>query len=326
MVWVESHLTVPPHCGHGSAEHSYVETGSSSDVTMFLLYSDVGLGACICNHDDPQQGVLAGLQGDVAVTVKLYFYKMHATGGGVGSRCYDDRLKTYPKRTKSLLAEHIIMLPESRQTVPKRMPVDPDRPGALPAGEAACLPARTLTTICCGIQEQSIVRLACESRSTLVEGAVLVMSEVGVVFGGSRGIGRAVSQLLAARGHRVAVISRNLDAAEAAAARLAGGSVVGQKGNSGQCVYSSTKAGLEGFTRSLAKEVASRNIRVNLVAPGFVRTDMTAGLDEEALVRGVPLGRFGEPDEVAQAVLFLLEAPYVTGQVLPVDGGLRLAM
>ncbi|KAG9331662.1 hypothetical protein JZ751_018461, partial [Albula glossodonta] len=144
---------------------------------------------------------------------------------------------------------------------------------------------------------------ACESRSTLVEGAVLVMSEVGVVFGGSRGIGRAVSQLLAARG-----------------------SVVGQKGNSGQCVYSSTKAGLEGFTRSLAKEVASRNIRVNLVAPGFVRTDMTAGLDEEALVRGVPLGRFGEPDEVAQAVLFLLEAPYVTGQVLPVDGGLRLAM
>ncbi|KAI1888727.1 hypothetical protein AGOR_G00171710 [Albula goreensis] len=238
------------------------------------------------------------------------------------------------------------------------------------------------------------------------------MSEVGVVFGGSRGIGRAVSQLLAARGHRVAVISRNLDAAEAAAARLAGGqhmalccdvskpeevqkafqhihttygnvrylvnaaginrdrlllrmrledmvsvlhtnllgtmltcraavksmlhrqggaivnigSVVGQKGNSGQCVYSSTKAGLEGFTRSLAKEVASRNIRVNLVAPGFVRTDMMAGLDEEALVRGVPLGRFGEPDEVAQAVLFLLEAPYVTGQVLPVDGGLRLAM
>ncbi|KAJ8397489.1 hypothetical protein AAFF_G00437650 [Aldrovandia affinis] len=238
-----------------------------------------------------------------------------------------------------------------------------------------------------------------------------LMSELGVVLGGSRGIGWAVSRLLAARGHRVTVVSRNLEAAQAAVASLAGGehvalrcdvskeqevhetfqqiqktcgnirylvnaagvnrdglllrtqhedmmsllhtnllgtmltckaalrsmlhhggaivnvgSVVGQKGHSGQCVYSATKAGLEGFTRSLAKEVASRNIRVNLVAPGFISTDMTAGLKKEELIQGVPLGRFGEPEEVAQAILFLLEAPYMTGQVLVVDGGLRLTM
>ncbi|KAM4574475.1 carbonyl reductase family member 4 [Fundulus diaphanus] len=237
------------------------------------------------------------------------------------------------------------------------------------------------------------------------------MSRLAVVCGGSRGIGEAVSRLLAERGCRVAVVSRNQDAAQAAVAALHGadhkvfscdvskeqqvqetfeaiqktcgnisylvnaaginrdalllrtkpeemvavlhtnllgsiltcraalrsmlrtqgavvniGSVVGLKGNSGQCAYSASKAGLEGFTRSLAKEVASRNIRVNLLAPGFIHTDMTAGLREEAAARSVPLGRFGMPEEIAQAVLFLLESPYITGQVLVVDGGLQLAM
>lgn len=104
------------------------------------------------------------------------------------------------------------------------------------------------------------------------------------------------------------------------------GSVVGSKGNAGQCVYSASKAGLEGFTRSLAKEVASRNIRVNVLAPGFIRTDMTARLREEEGTRSIPLGRFGEPEEVAQAVHFLLRSSYITGQVLTVDGGLQLAM
>ncbi|KAA0708685.1 Carbonyl reductase family member 4 [Triplophysa tibetana] len=237
------------------------------------------------------------------------------------------------------------------------------------------------------------------------------MSRLGIVFGGSRGIGLAVSQLLAQRGHRVVVVSRNKEAAQAAAESLPGGehlglscdvskeeevqrtfevigktcgrvgylvnaaginrdalllrsksedmvsvlhtnllgsmltcraalrsmlshggaivnigSLVGVKGNAGQSVYSASKAGLEGLTRSLAKEVAARNIRVNLVAPGFIQTDMTAVLEKEELVKRIPLGRFGEPSEVSQAVLFLLESPYITGQILIVDGGLQLAM
>lgn len=238
------------------------------------------------------------------------------------------------------------------------------------------------------------------------------MSRLAVVCGGSRGIGKAVSCLLAERGCRVAVVSRNKDVAQATVASLHGdehiafscdiskeqevqktfemiqktcgnisylvnaaginrdglllrtkpedmvallhtnllgsmltcraalrsmlhsqgaaivniGSVVGLKGNSGQCVYSASKAGLEGFTRSLAKEVASRNIRVNLLVPGFIHTDMTAGMREEALERSIPLGRFGEPEEVARAVLFLLESHYITGEALVVDGGLQLAM
>lgn len=237
------------------------------------------------------------------------------------------------------------------------------------------------------------------------------MSRLAVVCGGSRGIGRAVTRLLAQKGCRVAVLSRNEDGARDTVASLHGddhvafscdvskehevqktfgviqkscgnitylvnaaginidalllrtrpedmvsvlhtnllgtmltcraalrsmlqakdaaivniGSVVGLKGNAGQCLYSASKAGLEGFTRSLAKEVASRKIRVNLLAPGFIRTDMTAGLSEDRL-RSIPLGRFGEREEVAQAALFLLESPYVTGQVLVVDGGLQLAM
>ncbi|KAJ0032192.1 hypothetical protein NQD34_002273 [Periophthalmus magnuspinnatus] len=237
------------------------------------------------------------------------------------------------------------------------------------------------------------------------------MSRLAVVSGGSRGIGRAVSQLLAQRDCRVVVLSRNEDSARDTVASLQGdghvsfccdvskeqnvqttfemiqkkcgnitylvnaaginldtlllrthpvdmvsvlhtnllgsmltcraalrtmlhtknaaivniGSVVGLKGNAGQTLYSASKAGLEGFTRSLAKEVASRKIRVNLLAPGFIWTDMTAWVTDER-VRSVPLGRFGEPEEVAHAALFLLVSPYVTGQVLVVDGGLQLAM
>uniref|UniRef100_A0A8C7E9D0 3-ketoacyl-[acyl-carrier-protein] reductase beta subunit n=1 Tax=Nothoprocta perdicaria TaxID=30464 RepID=A0A8C7E9D0_NOTPE len=94
--------------------------------------------------------------------------------------------------------------------------------------------------------------------------------------------------------------------------------------NSGQSVYSASKAGLVGFSRSLAKEVARKKIRVNVVAPGFIHTEMTAHLDEDELKAAIPLGRFGEPQEVAQAVVFLLESPYVTGSTLIVDGGLQL--
>ncbi|XP_062933447.1 3-oxoacyl-[acyl-carrier-protein] reductase isoform X2 [Cynocephalus volans] len=104
------------------------------------------------------------------------------------------------------------------------------------------------------------------------------------------------------------------------------GSIIGLKGNSGQSVYSASKGGLVGFSRALAKEVSRKKIRVNVVAPGFVHTDMTKDLKEEHLKKNIPLGRFGEPVEVAHAVVFLLESPYITGHVLVVDGGLQLVM
>uniref|UniRef100_A0A6P5L6N3 3-ketoacyl-[acyl-carrier-protein] reductase beta subunit n=1 Tax=Phascolarctos cinereus TaxID=38626 RepID=A0A6P5L6N3_PHACI len=104
------------------------------------------------------------------------------------------------------------------------------------------------------------------------------------------------------------------------------GSVVGLKGNPGQCVYSASKGGLVGFSRSLAKEVARKKIRVNVIAPGLIHTDMTKGMKEEQLKKNIPLGRFGEPSDVAQAVVFLLESPYITGHVLIVDGGLQLVL
>ncbi len=104
-------------------------------------------------------------------------------------------------------------------------------------------------------------------------------------------------------------------------------SVVGESGNPGQAVYSSTKAGVIGLTKTLAREYASRGITVNAVAPGFIETDMTAYLPEEAqkgIVEQTPVGRIGKPEEVAAAVLFLAsdEASYITGQVLRVNGGM----
>ncbi|XP_047406782.1 3-oxoacyl-[acyl-carrier-protein] reductase [Sciurus carolinensis] len=236
------------------------------------------------------------------------------------------------------------------------------------------------------------------------------MNKVCAIFGGSRGIGRAVAQLMAQKGYRLAIISRNLEMARAAAGDLGGnhlafscdvakehdvqntfeemekhlgqvnflvnaagvnrdsllvrtktedmisqlntnllgsmltckaamrtmiqqggsivnvGSIIGLKGNSGQSVYSASKGGLVGFSRALAKEVARKKIRVNVVAPGFVHTDMTKDLKEEELKKSIPLGRFGETIEVAHAIVFLLESPYITGHVLVVDGGLQLTI
>ncbi|XP_037686906.1 carbonyl reductase family member 4 isoform X1 [Choloepus didactylus] len=235
------------------------------------------------------------------------------------------------------------------------------------------------------------------------------MDKVCAIFGGSRGIGRAVAQVMSQKGYRLAIVARNLEGAKAAARDLGGdhlafscdvakehdvqntfeemeknlgrvnflvnaaginrdnllvraktedmisqlhtnllgsmltckaavrtmiqqqggsivnvGSIIGLKGNSGQTVYSASKGGLVGFSRALAKEVGRKKIRVNVVAPGFIHTDMTKNLKEEHLKKSIPLGRFGEPMEVAHAVVFLLESPYVTGHVLVVDGGLQL--
>lgn len=236
------------------------------------------------------------------------------------------------------------------------------------------------------------------------------MDKVCAVFGGSRGIGRAVAQLMAQKGYRLAIVARNLDVAKATAGELGGnhlafscdvakeqdvqntfeemekhlgpvnflvnaaginrdalfvrtrtedmvsqlhtnllgsmltckaamrtmikqggsivnvGSIIGFKGNVGQSAYSASKGGLIGFSRSLAKEVARKKIRVNVVAPGFIHTDMTKHLKEDYLKKNIPLGRFGDALEVAHAVVFLLESPYITGHVLVVDGGLQLTV
>ena len=106
-------------------------------------------------------------------------------------------------------------------------------------------------------------------------------------------------------------------------------SVIGQMGNAGQSNYAASKGGLEGFTRSIAQEVASRSIRVNAVAPGFIVTDMTDALDEkqkEAIQSKIPMQRLGSAEDVAQAVSFLLSdmSLYITGQVLQVNGGLYM--
>lgn len=100
-------------------------------------------------------------------------------------------------------------------------------------------------------------------------------------------------------------------------------SIVGQMGNAGQANYSAAKAGLIGFTKSLAKELGSRNVRVNAIAPGFIQTDMTKDLDPSKMAEHIPLKRLGQPEDIAKTVKFLAEdATYITGQVIGVDGGL----
>ena len=102
-------------------------------------------------------------------------------------------------------------------------------------------------------------------------------------------------------------------------------SVVGISGNAGQANYSASKAGLIGLTKSLAKELGSRNIRVNAVAPGFINTKMTENLDPTKMLDLIPLKRLGEVEDIAKTVKFLaMDADYITGQVVKVDGGLMI--
>lgn len=106
-------------------------------------------------------------------------------------------------------------------------------------------------------------------------------------------------------------------------------SVIGQMGNAGQSNYAASKAGIEAFSKSVAKEMGSRGIRVNCVAPGFIVTDMTDALDDkqkEAIMSQVPLGRLGQVEDVANAVAFLLsdQSTYVTGQTLAINGGMYM--
>ncbi len=107
-------------------------------------------------------------------------------------------------------------------------------------------------------------------------------------------------------------------------------SVIGLRGNAGQVNYAASKAGLIGMTKSIARELASRSVTANVIAPGFIRSDMTAELDEaqqKAILGEIPLGEMGEPSDIAEAALFLAGpgARYITGQVLTVDGGMVMA-
>jgi 3-oxoacyl-[acyl-carrier protein] reductase len=106
-------------------------------------------------------------------------------------------------------------------------------------------------------------------------------------------------------------------------------SISGLMGNPGQVNYSSSKSALNGFTKSLAKELGSRNITVNCVAPGFIETEMTSFLDEDSkvnIIKTIPLNRFGKVDDVSDLVMFLAsdEASYITGQTISIDGGLLM--
>lgn len=105
-------------------------------------------------------------------------------------------------------------------------------------------------------------------------------------------------------------------------------SVAGQMGNSGQANYSAAKAGVIGFTKTVAKELANRGVTVNAVAPGFIETDMTEDLKSDDIIKLIPLGRYGKPEEVAGTIRFLAADPaaaYITGQVFNVDGGMVMA-
>ena len=106
-------------------------------------------------------------------------------------------------------------------------------------------------------------------------------------------------------------------------------SVVGEMGNAGQSAYAAAKAGLIGFSKSLAREVASRGIRCNAITPGFISTDMTEALTDaqkESILQTIPLGVLGSPDDIAQAVTFLAspQSRYITGQVIGINGGMYM--
>ncbi len=153
-------------------------------------------------------------------------------------------------------------------------------------------------------RDQLLLRMSEEDFASVVETNLT---------GTFRVVKRASKAMLRARKGRVVLIS----------------SVVGLTGSAGQTNYAASKAGLVGFARSLARELGSRNITVNVVAPGYVDTDMTRALSEEQrknIVGQVPLGRYAQPDEVASSVRFLAsdEAAYITGAVIPVDGGLGM--
>ena len=166
---------------------------------------------------------------------------------------------------------------------------------------------------------------------------------VALVTGGARGIGRAIALKLASLGANVAVLDAgSLETTEQTAEEIRAlyadftrkrygrivniASIAGLMGNAGQANYAASKAGVVGLTKTIARELASRGVTCNAVAPGFIETSMTANMNQaalEAASRSIPVGRMGKPEDVAAAVAFLAgdDAGYITGTVLNVDGG-----
>jgi 3-oxoacyl-[acyl-carrier protein] reductase len=182
---------------------------------------------------------------------------------------------------------------------------DPDGPAGLVAAVAERQGAPTILVNNAGItRDQILLRMKDEDWDVIME------TNLRSVFRMSKACLRG---MMKARGGRIISIA----------------SVVGAMGNAGQSNYAAAKAGMMGFSRSLAREVGSRGITVNVVAPGFIDTDMTRALDDkqrEALVNDIPLQRLGQPADIAAAVLYLASAQgaYVTGQTLHVNGGMLM--
>ena len=161
------------------------------------------------------------------------------------------------------------------------------------------------------------------------------MNKVAFITGATRGIGRQIAITLAKEGFDIAINYRkeNEDLIETKKMvedqKVKCFTVVGISGNAGQTNYSASKAGIIGFTKSLAKEVGSRNILVNAVAPGFIETQMTDVLKDEVkeeISKTIPLKRMGTVEDVANVVKFLAskDSSYITGQVINIDGGMLM--